>query len=308
MTPTNDLTLSTELLNAELPSPRFADDAYLRWLYEENPHGHAIQRSVDENGVRVAHYALIPQAYRDADGPSPSMFSLNAVTRSGTQRKGYFSRIGLEIYAEAHEKGRSFVVGVSNEKSVGAVVKYMGWRHWGPMPVRVVAPLGVSGRDIEHHEAEAAFLRSDDFARLAADLDAVPAEHWTNRWTPEYLRWRLSCPHIRYWVHASPELFAVSTRDRRFGIPAAVILKLIPRGGRGGPISPRRLIAAMCRHHRAPYAVYAGFNRHVPVRGIQPPRRLQPSPLHLIIRHLDPAVDQDALVLDTYEFLDGDAY
>ncbi len=308
MSDRTDLASSTELLDAELPNPRFVDDAYLRWLYDENPHGHAIQRSIDEDGVRVAHYGLIPQEYRDAGGPTPCMFSLNAVTRSGTQRKGYFTRIGLEIYAEAAEKGRSFVIGVSNEKSVGAVVKYMGWRHWGPLPVRIVAPFGVSGRGIVHHPVDAAFLGSPDFERLAADLDQVPATHWTNRWTPEYLRWRLACPHTRYWVHASPELFAVSTRDHRFGMRAAVILKLVPRGGRSGPLSARRLIAAVCRHHRAPYAVYAGFNRQVPVRGLQPPRRFQPSPLHLILRHLDPGVDQDALVLDTFEFLDFDAY
>jgi hypothetical protein len=236
------------------------------------------------------------------------MFSLNAVTRSGTQRKGYFSRIGLEIYEEAAQQGRSWVVGVSNEKSVGAVVKYMGWRHAGPLPVRVVTSLGLSARGIEHHPVDPALLASDAFRDLTADLDTVPAANWVNRWTPEYLRWRLSCPHARYWLHTSPELFAVSTRDKRFGVRAAVVLKLIPRAGKSGPLSPRRIIAAICRFHRAPYAVYAGFNAHVPVQGVQPPRRLQPSPLHLILRHLDPAVDQDALELDTYEFLDSDAY
>jgi hypothetical protein len=46
----------------------------------------------------------------------------------------------------------------------------------------------------------------------------------------------------------------------------------------------------------------------VRVRGIQPPRRLQPSPLHLILRTLSPAVDQDTLAVDTFEFLDMDAY
>jgi hypothetical protein len=91
-------------------------------------------------------------------------------------------------------------------------------------------------------------------------------------------------------------------------VNAAVILKLLPRPGAALPANPSGLIAAACRYHRAPYAVYAGFNRLVPVRGLRPPRRLQPSPLHLIIRHLDPSVDQEALVLDTFEFLDGDAY
>ena len=68
------------------------------------------------------------------------------------------------------------------------------------------------------------------------------------------------------------------------------------------------MIGAACRFHRAPYAVYAGFNAHVRVRGIQPPRRLQPSPLNLILRSLSDDVDQETLALDTFEFLDMDAY
>ncbi len=304
----DDLRASTELLDAELPDPRFADEAYLRWLYEENPHGRAIQRSIDDGGVRVAHYAVIPQEYRDARGPVPCVFSLNAVVRSGTQRKGYFTTIGLEIYEEAAARGHRFVVGVANDKSVGAVVKYMGWRLWGPMPVRVVAPLGIRAREITHHPVTPGFLDSAAFVAFAADLDALPARNPANRWTPEYLRWRLSCPHTSYVVHASPDLVAVSTRSTGFGIPAAVVLKLLPRGRPPARSSARRMIAAICRHHRAPYAVYAGFNAHVKVHGVRPPRRLQPSPLNLILRALAADVDQDALVLDTFEFLDLDAY
>ena len=92
-------------------------------------------------------------------------------------------------------------------------------------------------------------------------------------------------------------------------MPAAVILKLFPRGG--ADAAPRRadaVVGAACRFHRAPYAVYAGFNAHVAVRGVQPPRRLQPSPLHLILRSLSTEIDQETLRLDTFEFLDMDAY
>src|SRR5436190_5732495 len=70
---------NTELLDAELPSPRFVDDAYLHWLYDENPYGPAIQRAADDGGVRVAHYAMVPQRYRGPDGVVPAAFSLNAV-------------------------------------------------------------------------------------------------------------------------------------------------------------------------------------------------------------------------------------
>jgi hypothetical protein len=46
---------NTELLRTELPAARYVDSAYLRWLYDENPYGPAIQRAVDDDGVRVAH-------------------------------------------------------------------------------------------------------------------------------------------------------------------------------------------------------------------------------------------------------------
>ena len=307
MTSEQDLRLSTELLDHELPDSRFVDNSYLRWLYDENPYGPAIQRHEDENGVRIGHYALIPQEYRNADGPTPNMFSLNAVTRSGTQRKGLFTKLGLEIYDEATDNGRTFAIGVCNEKSIGAVVKYMGWRNAGPLPVRLCPPLDAGGR-VEHHRVDAAFLAGADFARVAADLDDAPARDWTNRYTPTELTWRLSRPHAQYVMHVGEELVAISTRDKRFGVPAAVLLKFLPRGNRSGPISARRMIAAACRFHRAPYAVYAGWNAHVPVRGVRTPLRLQPSPLYLILRSFDPGIDQNQLRLDTYEFLDLDAY
>ena len=296
---------NTGLLAAELPDARYVDETYLHWLYDENPYGPAIQRAVDEDDVRVAHYALIPQRYRGPDGVVPAAFSLHAVTRSGTQRKGYFQKLGAEIYDQAGAAGWQFSSGVCNDKSIGAVTKYMGWKTPGPLPVKLCPPMH-TGRGITSHAVDGALLASDRFAELTAGLDDFPVQQWTNSYTTEYLRWRLACPSTTYALHTSDELVAVSTTDTRFGVRAAVILKLLRRSD--APTRADRVIAAACRFHRAPYAVYAGFNARVDVRGIQPPRKLQPSPLHLILRSLSPAIDQDTLTLDTFEFLDMDAY
>jgi hypothetical protein len=307
-----DVDRNTELLDAELPSHRFADSRYLHWLYHENPYGDAIQRSVDDdNGVRIGHYALVPQRFRSPEGVFPAAFSLNAVVRSGGQRKGLFTQMGLEIYDEAGAAGWLLTTGVCNEKSIGAVVKYMGWKWPGPLPVRVVAPLSIASRavrGISSRTVDAAYLASAEFEQLAGGLDAFPVTQWTNSYTAEYLRWRLVCPSTTYSIHVSDELVAITTTDKRAGIPAAVILKLLPRGERSGPLRADHVISAACRFHHAPYAVYAGFNAHVVVRGVQPPRRLQPSPLNLIIRSLSPSIDQGPLMIDTFEFLDMDAY
>jgi len=47
-----------DLLNFELPDRRFEAADYLAWLYDDNPHGGGVYRSIDEGGRRVAHYAL----------------------------------------------------------------------------------------------------------------------------------------------------------------------------------------------------------------------------------------------------------
>jgi hypothetical protein len=303
-----DLVRNTELLDAELPDRRFVDERYLAWLYDANPHGPAFEGSADDGGERVAHYALIPQRYRDRHGDAPFVFSLNAVARAGHQRKGYFGQIGGSIWGRARDAGVRVVVGVTNDKSTWAVRKY-GWRVTGPLPVRVAVPSPRRPREVASHDVTPAFLDSPAFAGLAAGLDDSPAWHWTNRWTPEHLRWRLAAPNgARYAVHASAELVGVSTVEHRAGVPIVVVLKLLPRHGRFGPLAGGRMVSAMCHHHRAPAAVYAGHNRHVVVRGIPLPERLKPVPLNLCVLVLDGRLDQTTFALDTFELLDMDAY
>ncbi len=306
--PTSDLLASKDLLNAELPDPRFVDDRYLPWLYEQHPSGPAYQDSVDEDGIRVAHYALIPQDYRDAHGTVPGVFSLHAVTRTGTQRKGYFLALAKQLYQRAGEDGRSLAIGMPNANSVGAGVKHLGWRLLGPMPVKLCLRTALRTPHVEDIPATPEFLGSARFEELTADLDDYPTTGITNRWTPEHLRWRLARPHGSYVVHVSPELVSVSARTVQRGVPAAVVMKLLPRGGRRGPLPARQVIAAACRYHRTPIALYAGYNEHVRVRGIRPPHRLKPAPLYILVRALRDGVDQDAVVLSTYEFLDIDAF
>ena len=309
MTEPSDNQRNTELLDHELPDPRFVDDRYLQWLYDENPDGPAIQAHADEDGVRVAHYALVPQRYRNAAGAAPFLFSLNAVTRRGTQRKGYWSELGLRNFAEATAQGWKLVIGVPNEKSTPGAVKYLDYRFLGPMPVKVCPPLGPGG-GFEHHVVDDAFLASPTFDALAATLDQHEAAGWTNSYGPEQLRWRLARPHGGYHVHVDDDLVVVSTRSGVGPVPMAVVLKLFPRGPRrlGRPLSARRAIAAVCRYHRAPAAVYAGFNALVRVRGVSPPRRLRPAPLNLVVHSFSDEVPQQTFRLDTFEFLDLDAY
>lgn len=305
--PEADHRRDTELLNSELPDRRFEGPDYLDWLYDLNPDGAGFTGSRDEGEVRVAHYALVPQRYRDATGPGDFVFSLNAVSRTGSQRKGYFVEIGHEIFGRAAAAGRTVITAVANENSTPGAVKYLGYRQLGPMPVAVTVPSPFRGRDWTSVPVTGSWLDSDEFTSLAAELDDHPAAGWTPAWQPDNLRWRLARPRGDYVVHVGPDLVAVSTRDNFRRLPFAVILKLLPRRGATG-LSGRAAVAAVCRHHRAPVCVYAGLNAHVALRGLPLPARLRPAPLNLLVRSLRDDIDQEALELDTFEFLDCDAY
>jgi hypothetical protein len=306
---TDELRRDTELLDAELPDPRFRDESYLRWLYHENPHGEAFRDSVDEEGRRVAHYALVPQTYRNASARAPFVFSLNAVTRSGTQRKGHFTTIARGLYEEAAGAGVRMVVGVSNENSTPPVVEKLGWRLYCPLPVRVLPRPGRAPDGWRSTDVDGRYLASAAFAEDTAGLDRHPVTNWTNDYSTDHLRWRLASPNgPGFTLHVGPDLVAVSTRSQAGPVPMAVLLKVLPRAGTSGVRSATAAVAEACRHHRALGCVYAGWNRWVRVRGLKPPRRLLPSPLNLIVKSLGPSIDQDAFVLDTFEFLDMDAY
>ena len=252
-------------------------------------------------------YAMISQRYRGQRGQAPAGFSLHAVVRTGAQRRGWFRTLAPEVYDQASGFGWQFATGVCNDKSIGTVVKYLGWKTPGPLPVRLCVPVPRRGR-VESRTVDRELLASPTFEELTAGLDVAPVHAWTNSYTTEYLRWRLSCPHATYALHWSHDQLAISTTDRRFGVRAAVLLKLLPRGVPTGPLRADPMVTAACLHHRAPFAAYAGFNAHVRVRGVAPPRRFQPSPLHLILRSLSDEIDQETLAVDTFEFLDMDAY
>ena len=305
---------ATDLLRAELPNPRLIDDtAYLRWCYRDNPSGpaweryHYIETPGGGQPLLVAHHVIAARRFRSPDSRCcEGALSQHSATRSGYRRSRHFTRLALEVYAEAGMAGRVFVAGVANALSTPAFIKYLGWRQVGPLPVRVIPPLGRGRRDLSHVEVSASWLDSAEFDDLAAAVDRHPVAAWATDWTPETLRWRLTCPFARYWMHTNDDLALITTRTSHKKLPITVVLKTFPLGT--GPVPATRAIRSITRWHRSALAVYAGFNPAVTIRGIKPPRRLQPSPLNLIIRSLDPSLDNAEIDFDTFELLDTDAY
>lgn len=297
------------LLAAALDHERFSHPGYLAWFYRANPRGDVIDENVDEDGRRIAHYAVIPTAFRSPAGTTRFIFSTNVATDPSVRRGGLFREMAAKVYDAAAAWGAPGMVGVGNDQSTVVVVDRFGWRSLGPLPVKVCLPVH-SSRGTVSHPVDAALLAGEAFAQWTADLDWVPVRHWTQSWDTEFVRWRLGRPDGGYVLHVAPDALAVSVRAKGpLGVPAAVLLKVWPRPGAALPLSADRFVRAACTAHRAPACVYAGFNAHVTVRGITAPRRLLPSPLNLVFKELDAErAPAGTFALDTWEFLDMDAY
>lgn len=312
------------LLHREHPdADRFEGTEFLRWLYRQNPHHPAIEEDVDRKGRRVAHFALVPQPWRCRDAAATFVLSVNAVTRSGLGSM-HFVALAARGTRRAIERkdelgGLIGGIGVTNESSTMPGLHRIGARLITSLPVVAVARAARPVHGVESHDVDGAFRASATFDRLIEGLDESPADGWTQRWTPSQLQWRLAAPGSHYALHASEHVVAITTRAHAKGLPVAVVLKLLPRGGRSGPLSARAVIAAALRHHRVPLGIYAGFNRHVPVRGIAIPKRIQPAPLNLLFIARDEASQflgmdlqqegpQAPATFDTFELLDFDAF
>jgi hypothetical protein len=298
---------TSELLHDELGIAQFADPDYLRWLYDENPAGQAIEGHRDMDGRRAAHFAVLPQLWRCDDRREKFVFSLNAITREAARGQGWFVDLGREIFERAAATGHVGIITVCNANSTPALTGQLDQRFRGALPVQLCVASPFAGRGWSHVPAAPDYLAGDEFAMLAAELDGHVASGWTQCWTRDTLRWRLARPHAAYTVHISRDAVAVSTTDTVAGLPVAILLKILPRRGRTGG-SGADVVAAVCRHHRTPVCVYAGFNAHIRVRGLPIPVRLRPSPLNQLFGSLDPSVPESGFGLDTFEFLDSDDY
>jgi hypothetical protein len=323
--PNLDLRATAALLHDAFPIPAFAGDVYLRWLYQENPHGRAIVGDVDDGGRRVAHLGLVPQVWRNRGGTSRFLLALNAVhavrkyarAQRTAATTGSRSRITLAslaggLYEHASRAGYVGVFGVPNAQSTNTFVRKQGFRLIRPLPVRACLPVPSWRGRVESFGVDARFLEGDRFDAMIAGLDDLPVDRWVQHASTQWLRWRLARPLARYALHRGPAGIAISTSETRSGLRFSLILKLFLRPGSAwdgrSRVPANDLVFAACRFHGTPFAVYAGFNRCLDVWGVPVPRRYLPAPLNLSILSLSPDFDQTRFDVDTYEFLDGDQY
>ena len=280
---------------------------YLSWLYDENPDGESVAVDIcDDDGQMIAHGAALPVWLRSRDRSERFVLSVNSAVLPESRGRNLFATKILEHIPYVLEQGVVGGFGVTNERSTVPAVSLdgLGATLIGQLNLKVCPPMS-AGVGVVSYDCSPGFLRSAAFEQIAESLDRQPARHWVRTWSPDALRRRLGRPATHYVLHVAEDAVAVKSFAR--GVPVAVLLKLLPRGEGDHQRSGRGLVAAACRYHRAPSALYAGFNSWVGLRGISVPRERMPAPLNLLFLSLSD-IDQAEFRFDTFELLDFDAF
>ena len=303
-----DLAETARMLHAVFPIQKFSDARYLEWFYRENPVGAAIEIDRVENGQRLGHVGGIPQEYHSTAGVRRSVFPLNLAVLPAGRGRGLMTEMNEACFDEAHRiYGTDMMVAMPNAASTRGYTGRLRFRLVGPLPVVLCPPLWPTSGVVESRNVTNAYLASGDFEALAASLDFSPGRDLSHRWTPALLRWRLGSPATSYAIHAGPNGAAVTCVERRFGVPVAVVVKTFRRASTT-PVSMNGVIAAACRFHRAPVALYAGFSAQCRVAGVSLPSRFKPAPLNLCVRRYDDTGSGPDPRLETFEMFDFDPF
>lgn len=303
----DDLRATSALLRSTFGDSKYADESLLRWEYVDAPEGPVVESNCDDDGVRLGHYAVVPQRYVRGSETLSAALSLNTAVAEAARGRSLFTTLAAETFDRARASGIDAVYGVANANSTPGFVGRLGFTLVMPLPPVVCVPTRPAPRGTVVVEATPEYLASGELRSLHESLELGATTGWVRHWDLPTLRWRLDSPHARYHVVATPEVVGVVDVTKAHGVRVVAILKLFARRDAAAP-SAAGVVGAACSRLRAPIAVYAGFNARVKVKGVPIPRRLRPSPLNLIARSLDPDRSVADLGLETFEFLDFDAY
>ncbi|MBM3527015.1 MAG: GNAT family N-acetyltransferase [Alphaproteobacteria bacterium] len=252
---------------------------FLRWMYRENPEGHAFGFDAVANGRIAAHFVGLPARTMTAGAERRALLILNVATHPDHRRKGLFAELANRTRTAAAQAGFDLLFGVANAQTIPGYRLKLGYQDVGGLDAR----LGV-GR-----------VPPIDWPA------ALAAARFFRVWTPQALQWRLRNPAnpVDAWTLGDGvTAFAAATHYP--GIRAYA-----ERGDAGH-------VTSATQPGRASFArVFVGA---VPTGARRPglsvaiPHALRPSPLRLIFLDLhrpEYRLNGDEVL---FSFLDFDAF
>lgn len=266
-----------DLLGLCFPSAKHLTLEYLRWLYVENPSGHAVGMDAFCDNKLAAHYICVPSRVAVFGKPVTALLSLNTATHPDFRGKGLFTKLADATYTFATKLGYALVYGVANANSTPGFVRKLGFQLVSPLD----AKLGM-GR------------------QFAIDWERVrQTSEFSCLWDAERLGWRVRNPSNPICSisrpHGKSEHFA---RTDKKGI--SVWCETPVSLPTSDVVPPSALLPRL----------FLGLNPKGTSKtrlSIPVPKLLRPSPLNFIVLPLGESikVSNDAV---SFSFIDFDAY
>jgi hypothetical protein len=251
----------------------------LKWLYTQNPTGHAIGYDAFCGEELAAHYVCIPVSVELEGRVQKSLLSLNTATHPKYQGKGLFTKLAEMTYAEGLKMGFQSVYGVANGNSTPGFLKRLGFQLISPLD----AWIGIGELNSEPS------LNTLSFRRV---------------WSKELLLWRFNNPFNKITARRSGDNLICKGSTGFPLLSACAELKCL--NFNLDSLSTRSSI-----FESTSLNLYLGLMPgNSPKRNtyLSIPSFLRPSPLNLIFRSLDEAISAPKKGEISFNFLDFDAY
>ncbi|MSO60247.1 MAG: GNAT family N-acetyltransferase [Ilumatobacteraceae bacterium] len=301
-----DLAGVVELMQEVFPHPERFTIERLAWSYRQHPWGKAaVGRCFDAQEKQIGNYALIPLELSYANETVVLGLGVDLAVSPSARGSGTFRTTMQDAYEQAQQQGFAGILGIANAQSAPRMVKALGWKHLPSLATRLLFAFG-SGSGSSARYAPS-LLATEPFYSALSTLSFRNGDGCQQRWDLDLLEWRLSMPGGKYSLHALDDCIAVSTTDIVMGVRVAVLLKVFAMQGvssvKGSSVAMR-----LVRHHKTPIVFHWGINPLLAGRGVPLPKRLQPSPLEVVLHVFDESQDSSDISLDSFELLDFDAY
>jgi GNAT superfamily N-acetyltransferase len=154
------------------PGEDISDPRFIRWMYERNPGGKALEFVTLNKGLSSGHIAAVPLRYQLGSRMTRGCMAINAITHPEYRGKGIFIILHDLLNRRCAEAGIEFTFGYANLNSEKGCLRHLAYRELGRFPLWLLPfrlPRILAARDPK----PAAWLRT------AARLASPAARAWS---------------------------------------------------------------------------------------------------------------------------------
>jgi len=204
------------LVRTVFPGEDVGDPRFLPWLYDENPHGPALEFITRDREVVSGHIAIVPFRYKVGSATATGSIAINAITHPDYRGRGIFIVLHDLAFQRAVAENIPFTFGFANPNSERGCLRHLDYRELTRLPLWIL-PF-----NIPKLLASLPAKRSAGW-RLAAGAARPPARLWRAVRRPRRMG-GIAVEIITefgpeaddFWPRASPAADNILIRDRAF--------------------------------------------------------------------------------------------